>query len=323
MSIVNTFIVGMPKAGTTSLHRYLSEHPSTCMADDKEPHYFSVDLLDEGAAFHGFPKYTRYPTPDAYHALFSNRKAATVVGESSVFYLYSKQAAQEIYAYNSAAKIIIMLREPVAFLYSLHSQGLYSGNETEADFGTALSLESIRKEGKQIPSTVHFPSRLFYREQLKLAEQVKRFVDIFPKSQIKVIVFDDFKTDTESEVRAVLEFLDLDPKHMPDLVNHNANTAMRSKRLARIIQDPSHPVTAFAKKVLPKPVWKQGKVLLKKINTDNSARAPLDPTVKNQLRSEAAAHVQTLQTLLHEEGLNTADLMTLWGYKVDNTVQTE
>lgn len=323
MSIVNTFIVGMPKAGTTSLHRYLSEHPSTCMADDKEPHYFSVDLLNEGAAFHGFPKYTRYPTPDAYHALFSNRRDATVVGESSVFYLYSKQAAHEIYAYNSAAKIIIMLREPVAFLYSLHSQGLYSGNETEANFGTALSLESIRKEGKQIPATVHFPSRLFYREQLKLAEQVKRFVDIFPKSQIKVIVFDDFKTDTESEVRAVLEFLGLDPKHMPNLVNHNANTAMRSKRLARIIQDPSHPVTAFAKKLLPKPVWKQGKVLLKKINTDNSPREPLDPAVKNQLRSEAATHVQTLQTLLHEEGLNTADLMTLWGYKVDNTLQTE
>ena len=323
MSIVNTFIVGMPKAGTTSLHRYLSEHPNTCMADDKEPHYFSVDLLNEGAAFHGFPKYTRYPTADAYHALFSNRRDATVVGESSVFYLYSKQAAQEIYTYNPAAKIIIMLREPVAFLYSLHSQGLYSGNETEADFGKALILESIRKEGKQIPPTVHFPSRLFYREQLKLAEQVKRFVAVFPKSQIKVIVFDDFKADTESEVRGVLQFLELDVKHMPNLVNHNTNTAMRSKILARIIQDPSHPVTSMAKKLLPKPLWKQGKVLLKKINTDNSPRVPLDATVKKQLRSEAAVHVKALQTFLHKEGLNTADLMTLWGYEVDNTVQTE
>ena len=96
MSIVNTFIVGMPEAGTTSLHRYLAEHPDTCMADDKEPHYFSVDLLQEGAQLHGHPKYTRYPTSEAYHTLFTDRGSASVVGESSVFYLFSKAAAKEM-----------------------------------------------------------------------------------------------------------------------------------------------------------------------------------------------------------------------------------
>lgn len=61
-----------------------------------------------------------------------------------------------------------MLREPVAFLYSLHSQGLYSGNETEPDFAKALSLESERREGKRLPPTVHFPSRLYYREHIRI-----------------------------------------------------------------------------------------------------------------------------------------------------------
>ena len=53
-AIVNTFIVGMP-TGTTSLHRYLSEHPDTCMAEDKEPHFFSVDLLNEEQSFMVIP----------------------------------------------------------------------------------------------------------------------------------------------------------------------------------------------------------------------------------------------------------------------------
>ena len=308
----------MPKAGTTSLHRYLSEHPDTCMALDKEPHYFSVDLLQEGTELHGYPKYTRYPTSEDYHQLFANRGSASVVGESSVFYLFSQAAAKEIYEYNPDAKIIIMLREPVAFLYSLHSQGLYSGNETETDFGRALALETIRRKGQKLPSTVHFPSRLFYREHWKITDQIKRFVDTFGKERVRVIVFDDFKSDTEKEVRGVMTFLGLDTSHMPNLVNHNANTAMRSKRLARVIQDPNHPLTSIAKKLLPKPMWRQGKVLLKKINTDHSPRAPLDMVLKNQLRQEARSHVETLQTYLQEIGLSNTDLMTLWDYPVDN-----
>lgn len=317
MSIVNTFVVGMPKAGTTSLHRYLSEHPDTCMAEDKEPHYFSVDLLEEGERLHGHPKYTRYPTLADYHTLFSTRGSASVVGESSVFYLYSKSAAQEIYKYNPQAKIIIMLREPVAFLYSLHSQGLYSGNETEADFATALALESERRNGNRIPSTVHFPSRLYYRDHWKIAGQIKRFVDVFGIQQVKVIVFDAFKNNTEREVLSTMDFLGLDTSFVPNLVNHNANTAMRSKRLARVIQDPNHPLTSVAKKLLPKSLWKQGKVWLKKINTDHSPRAPLDPQLTAKLRKEASAYVQELQDYLQESGLNDTDLMDLWGYSVD------
>lgn len=317
--IVNTFIVGMPKAGTTSLHRYLAEHPDTCMAEDKEPHYFSIDLLAEGAAFHGFPKYTRYPTPEAYHGLFADRGTASVVGESSVFYLFSKQAAAEIAKYNPDAKIIIMLREPVAFLYSLHSQGLYSGNETETDFAKALALEAVRRQGEQIPSTVHFPSRLYYREHLQIAEQIERYLEHFPRAQIKIILFDDFKRNTEAVVRDVLTFLDLDMAHMPNLVNHNQNTRMRSQRLARIIQDPEHPITSAAKKLLPRRVWKQGKVLLKKVNTDNSPRTQLDEQVKEALRANVTPHVNSLDQLLFVHGVIQAkgDLLKMWAYSVD------
>ena len=82
-----------------------------------------------------------------------------------------------------------------------------------------------------------------------MTEQVKRFVDTFGADQVKVVVFDDFKSHTEREVKSILEFLGLDTAYMPNLVNHNANTAMRSKRLARIIKDPNHPVTSLAKTV--------------------------------------------------------------------------
>ena len=316
MSIVNTFIVGMPKAGTTSLHRYLSEHPNTCMAEDKEPHYFSKDLLQEGAEFHGHPKYTRYPTLEDYHSLFELRGDASVIGESSVFYLFSKLAAQEIHQYNPDSKIIIMLREPVAFLYSLHSQGLYSGNEVEPKFSQALNLEESRRLGQNIPNTVHFPSRLFYRDHILLAEQIQRYVDVFPLSQIKVILFDDFKTQTENVVRETLEYLELDSAIMPNLVNHNKNTKMKSQRLARVIQDPAHPLTSTAKKLLPKRFWKQGKVWLKKINTDHSPRLAMEPELEIQLRTQSFSQVKQLNELLHKHNFVPPEinLMDVWHY---------
>ena len=111
MSIVNCCIVGMPKAGTTSLHQYLAQHPDIFMSPDKEPHFFSTDLLKEGEELHGFPKYTRYPSLERYHQLFAERGQAKIVGESSVFYLFSKNAAQEIYQYNPDTKIMVKLAD--------------------------------------------------------------------------------------------------------------------------------------------------------------------------------------------------------------------
>lgn len=154
--LINCSIVGMPKAGTTSLHEYLAQHPDIFMSPDKEPHYFSTDLLQEGEEMHGFAKYTRYPSPEAYQALFSGRDTEKIIGESSVFYLFSKNAAKELYAHNPDIKIIIMLRELSAFLYSIHSQGLFSGNEVEKNFERALALEEQRKLGQELPATVYF-----------------------------------------------------------------------------------------------------------------------------------------------------------------------
>ena len=75
---------------------------------------------------------------DAPEAKFRRR-----VGEKSVFYLYSKRAASEIRDFAGAGDIIIMLRNPVDTLYSLHSHMLRTGGEEIEDFKAALKDESI------------------------------------------------------------------------------------------------------------------------------------------------------------------------------------
>lgn len=316
MSIVNCCIVGMPKAGTTSLHQYLGQHPEIFMSSDKEPHFFSTDLLQEGAELHGYPKYTRYPSLEKYHQLFAERGAAKIVGESSVFYLFSQKAAQEIHRYNPETKIIIMLREPVAFLYSLHSQGLFSGNETETNFERALALQELRKKGESLPPTVHFPSRLYYDQHIEIASQISRYLELFPQEQIKIILFDDFKECTEKVYKEVLEFLDVFDDFTPNLVDHNPNTKMKYQFLARMLQDPQHPITATVKKVFPRRIWKKGKAIGVKLNTNVVKRAPISSETKEKLRMQARPQIKELETLLKERKfLNSdRDLFTIWGY---------
>ena len=99
------------------MHRYLDAHPDIFMPWVKEPHFFCTDLNDERDRSRGKSR-MRWPvqTLDQYLFLFREARAESVIGESSVLYLYSKTAAREIAAFNPNARILIMLREPVAWV---------------------------------------------------------------------------------------------------------------------------------------------------------------------------------------------------------------
>ena len=135
------FIVGAPKCGTTSLCKYLEQHPDIFIPSIKELYYFCTDSTGK----------KRANTLEEYLSFFEGGKGK-LCGEGSVWYLFSKEAASEIYKFNPEAKIIIMLREPVSLMYSLHSMHLANGsNEDILDFKLALEAEEDRKQGKRIP----------------------------------------------------------------------------------------------------------------------------------------------------------------------------
>ena len=112
---VDFFIVGAPKAGTTSLYHYLNEHPEISMSSQKEPDYFSdADIQNEGM-YYGK---NRIDTIKKYHSLFDDNSESKLKGEASVSYLFYKNVPQKIKAYNPDSKIIIMLRNPIERAFS-------------------------------------------------------------------------------------------------------------------------------------------------------------------------------------------------------------
>ena len=224
----NFFIVGAPKCGTTSLHEYLQRHPDVFMPFYKEPHFFGSDL--QGSRFRQFRD-----QPERYLKLFRDARGEKRIGESSPWYLASRCAAEEIYAYDPRAKIIIMLRNPVDMMYSMWSQFRYSGNEQIETFEDALAAEPERRQGKCIRRAAHCISGLYYRDMARFSGQVQRYFDRFGSENVKVIIFDDFKTDTAATYRTVLNFLDIDSQFETTFDVVNPNKEVRLEWLQKLI----------------------------------------------------------------------------------------
>ncbi len=116
------------------MYDYLKQHPEIFMPERKEPNFFGTDL--------GLSPYFIRDEKE-YLSLFSGARNEKRVGEASVLYLFSKLAATEIKECNPAASIIIMLRNPVDMIHSLHSQYVYNGWEDIVEFEAALDSEFV------------------------------------------------------------------------------------------------------------------------------------------------------------------------------------
>ena len=196
MKKVDFFIVGAPKAGTTSLYHYLDAHPDIEMSSKKEPDFFSdADLQKQGMYY----SEVRINNLSKYNALFK-REDVQLRGEASVSYLYYPDVPSKIKEYNSESKIIIMLRNPIDRAFSHYLMDYRLGLVTDS-FETIINNKSKHKN-----------AHLHYQQYLSVSEyysQIERYLDVFGKSKVHIIDYENFKNNTEEIIKEVFIFLGL------------------------------------------------------------------------------------------------------------------
>jgi hypothetical protein len=285
----DSFIVGAAKCGTTALYEYLNQHPDIFMSPEKEPAYFCPDL---------FPLRR---SEEEYLQLFLEATTQKRIGEASSSYLYSKQAAAEIKNFCPAARIIIMLRNPVDMLHSRHAQLYYHCVEDIEDFGQALAAEQDRKEGRRPARPEHSIQHLFYRETAKYTEQINRYLDLFPADRIKVIIFDDFKSETARVYRDVCLFLDVDPTFQPTFRVVNENRKIRSRFLQELLEVPGPTLRKIGRPLTPRSLRHKIMKDLRQLNSTPAPRKPLDSDFRRALQAEFRPEVMRLSQLLNRD----------------------
>ena len=289
--IPNFFVVGAPKAGTTSMDYYLSQHPDIFIPHRKEVHYFGSDLTKKEHWFFVLKE-------QAYLKLFEKGAGYKRVGESSVMYLFSKQAAKEIKAFSPSARIIIMLRNPVEMMYSQFSHLLWACYEEKKDFVTALEAEEQREKGLDIPTHAMLVEALFYRKQARLAEQIERYFDVFGRENVKIILFDDFKKNSALEYEKTLDFLGVGSHREVDFRIANRNKVVRSRFLMKKIFMPPKPVYRLLMLLPDKPRTLFLEKICVRLNTKMEPRQELDPALKKSLVHEYIPEVKKLSHLI-------------------------
>ena len=281
------FIVGAPKCGTTALYQYLRSHPQIFMPFHKEPLYFGQDLN---------PRYGRMSEAD-YLALFADARPGQRVGEASAWYLYSRTAAAEIKAFAPEARIIVMLRDPVEMMHAQHSQLLYNCQEVIADFGEALGAEAARRHGQRLPPGPLRVENLFYRDAAHFADQIERYLDVFGRDRVHLIVYDDLVTDAPAVYRGVLEFLDVDVDVPPEFGRVNVNKTARSLLLQRLVYQPPQPLGRAVSWLRRFPFVHRLRSAVLAANSRTQRRPPLDPELRRKLAREFEPEVRRIGEL--------------------------
>jgi hypothetical protein len=309
------FIVGNPKSGTTTFHNLLKAHPEISLPTFKETKYFCTDLHRESDSFHG--DQVNYPirTKEQYEKLYKKKDSKKIRGEVTPHYMFSKEAARNIYEYNSEAKIIILLREPVAFLKSLHSERVDRLNEHIEDFFEALELEKVRKAGKEIPRTVSAPSYLYYSEWANYQKEIERYVNLFSLNNIKIFFLEEIAKDERKVYKEMLEFIgvkniDFYPRGK---INRNKSKVMRSKFIWKTLKHSKS--WKFVRDFIPESVYGFLDELSYKILFKPSKKDRLSQEEKQILKREYKDNVTSLNDYLNRKQLIDVNLMELWGYE--------
>ncbi len=304
------FVVGSPKSGTTALYEMLRGHPQIFMPDAKELWYLAEELRFREPPHRGGSARTL----EEYVSLFADARPEQRVGEACSLYLWSRTAASAIARLAPDAKIIATLREPASFLRSLHLQLVESYVETESDLRRALGLEAQRREGLSIPANTYWPQTLLYSEHVRYVEQLRRYHAVFPREQVLVLIYDDFRADNESIVRKVLRFLEVDDSAPIETVEVNLTVAVRSQRLHELVHAVSvgrGPLSRALKGVLksltPRGLRREALHATQR-NVVYRTAPPPDPALMLELRRRYKSEVLALSEYLGR------DLVRLWGY---------
>jgi hypothetical protein len=218
----NLFIAGVPKAGTTSLFRYLALHPEVHPSNPKEPGYFHPFKIDD-----------RERDLDFYVKCFSGYSGQKYAIEATPGYFYGgKESANAINKYSPNSKIILVLRNPVDRLFSF-----YKYKKSLGHISDTLTFEAYIEECKKIDSYQSIDKENYDFWAMiggKYFPLLLEWHSIFG-DRLRVFFFDDMVKDEPKFIAEICKWLELDKGQIDDNKTKIQNKSMiyRSKGLQR------------------------------------------------------------------------------------------
>lgn len=201
----NFLIIGAGRTGTSSLTKYLDQHPEVYISPIKEPRFFVFVGQERSAIDHPFPE-DLITDIDGYLELFEGVTTEKAIGEASTEYLTRPGTWERIKQFVPDVRIIVGLRNPADRIFSYFLFSVREGLEPETDFATALVRDRERP-----PS-----SKRGYDRLSRYAPFLRHYCESFPPENIHTYVFEDLVRDPRSVIRSIAGFLEISTDFEPD-----------------------------------------------------------------------------------------------------------
>jgi hypothetical protein len=203
----SVLVIGAQKAGTTSLFNYLVQHPQVRAPFVKEIHYFDLHYA-EGDSWYR----SRFP-------LTRSLDGGALTLDASPYYLVHPQVPARAARLLPGVKLVVLLRNPVDRALS-HYQHEVRGRRESLSFAEAIEAEGERLAGEEArlaadPTYYSYNHhRYSYLLRGRYVEQLQRWVEHFPRSQLLVVQSEWLFRDPAAAMAAVQEFVGLPPHRM-------------------------------------------------------------------------------------------------------------
>jgi hypothetical protein len=207
----NFFVVGAAKCGSTSVWKYLKRHPQVFIPEMKDPSFFISTPRAPGRDHCA-------GNLEAYQNVYREAKGYKAIGDTTVGYLFDRNAARGIHAVCPHARIVILLRDPVARAYSNYYMYERYGVERSSFF------EAVQRDHSKAIEANNW-SGLFPQLYVELGlyyEQVLRYIETFGREQVGIYLFEDMQKDTRGLMSEICGHIGVDP------------ALLDSKELARV-----------------------------------------------------------------------------------------
>jgi len=212
-------IIGSAKCGTTSLHRYLSNHPEIFMSRVKEPNFFA-DIFTNSNNWHlGI---------DQYASQF-NEAGGCLKGEASTTYTDEKNsrlASMRIKSVSPKMKLVYIMRHPLKRIQRYYLHFVY-----RKGISAKLSLDKILSDGPGRHAIA--PTGRDFYERCVLSSlyfrQLSCYLEHFPAHQIHLMTLESLERSPEKTIGNLLSFLGIKQSLSPSVlgVKYNMTDAKR------------------------------------------------------------------------------------------------
>ncbi len=237
-ALPNFLIIGAQKSGTTSLYNYLTNYPEILPALQKEIYFFDLHF-NKGLTWYRkfFPLRSN---------LNNNYKRFTL--EASASYLFYPHAPKRVKQTLGEIKLIVLLRNPIDRAFSNYKWEKRRGRENRT-FEEVISTEEelAKTEMRKMIKDENYYSYKYrnfaYLNKGIYVNQLERWVEYFPKSNLLVIESNELFKDPECVLKKISHFLGIQEWKLNEypILNKSGDKSDMTDKTRKQLLDYFHP----------------------------------------------------------------------------------